>query len=257
MLVAILGGPSGVLQETNPIPWSYPLLVLAERGYVILIPNTRGRPGNGIAFTHAIRDERSFLANPFTDVMAGVDAMVARGIADPAKLGVLGFSYGGSLTAFAVTHTDRFVAAIYGEGSPDLLGGMAEYQTKRWLSLNRDGAGINSPFEQDDIQHMMEQSPIYQLDRVRTPVLIESGEKSAWKTDRQLYRGLAHFGVPAEFWVYPRSGHGWDEPKLMQDAYRRHIAWFDYWLLGHPYPDATKQQRYDEWKARRSAANAK
>jgi len=253
MLTAILGGPSGVLQETSPV-WNYPLLTLAEQGYVILMPNSRGRPGNGMAFTHAIRDERSYLANPFTDVMAGVDAMIARGVADPEKLGVLGFSYGGQTTAYAITHADRFLAAIYGEGAPDQLGVLAKYPTKRWLSLDRDMAGIRSPFERDDIQNMFDQSAIYQLDRVRTPVLIESGEKSAWKTDRQLYRGLLHFGVPAEFWVYPRSGHGWDEPKLMQDAYRRHIAWFDYWLLDRPYPDTEKQHRYDEWKAQREKA---
>jgi dipeptidyl aminopeptidase/acylaminoacyl peptidase len=204
-----------------------------------------------MAFTHAIRDEHSYLANPFTDVMAGVDAMIARGLADPARLGILGFSYGGSLTAYSITHTNRFVAAIYGEGSPTILGTVAEYSTKFLCTIYRDMWGIGNPFEPQDIQNMIAQSAIYQLDRARTPVLIESGEKSAWKTDRQLYRGLRHFGVPAEFWVYPRSGHGWDEPKLMQDAYRRHIAWFDYWLLGHPYPDAEKQHRYDEWKAQR------
>jgi dipeptidyl aminopeptidase/acylaminoacyl peptidase len=250
-LVAILGGPSGVLPETSPI-WNYPLLTLAERGYVILMPNTRGRAGNGMAFTHANRDEHSYVANPFTDVMAGVDAMVARGIADPARLGVLGFSYGGSLTAYAITHTDRFAAAIYGEGSPSILGTVAEYSTKFFWTIYRDMWGIGSPFEPEDIKRMFAQSAIYQLDRVRTPVLIESGERSAWKTDRELYRGLVHFGVPAEFWVYPRSGHGWDEPKLMQDAYRRHIAWFDYWLLDRTYPDIEKQHRYDEWKAKRA-----
>jgi dipeptidyl aminopeptidase/acylaminoacyl peptidase len=209
MLTAILGGPSGVLQETSPV-WNYPLLTLAEEGYVILMPNSRGRPGNGMAFTHAIRDEHSYLANPFTDVMAGVDAMIARGLADPARLGILGFSYGGSLTAYSITHTNRFVAAIYGEGSPTILGTVAEYSTKFLCTIYRDMWGIGNPFEPQDIQNMIAQSAIYQLDRARTPVLIESGEKSAWKTDRQLYRGLRHFGVPAEFWVYPRSGHGWD-----------------------------------------------
>lgn len=83
------------------------------------------------------------------------------------------------------------------------------------------------------------------LDRVKTPVLVESGEQGAWKRDRVYFRGLQHFWVPSEWYVYPRSGHGWDEPGLMLDAYRRHVAWFDYWIHGKPYPDASKLGGYE------------
>jgi hypothetical protein len=89
---------------------------------------------------------------------------------------------------------------------------------------------------------------LYRLDRVCTPVLLESGENSSWETDRNLYRGLRHFSVPAEFYVYPRSGHGWDEPLLMRDAYRRHVARFDYWINDRPYSNKDKQQIYDAWQ---------
>jgi hypothetical protein len=88
---------------------------------------------------------------------------------------------------------------------------------------------------------------------VHTPVLVEAGEKSGWKTDRAYYRGLRHFNLPSEFYVYPRSGRGWDEPKLMQDSFQRHVAWFDYWIKGKPYPDAKKQQTYDAWKQTNAA----
>ena len=88
---------------------------------------------------------------------------------------------------------------------------------------------------------------------MHTPVLVEAGEKSGWKTDRAYYRGLRHFNLPSEFYVYPRSGRGWDEPKLMQDSFQRHVAWFDYWIKGKPYPDAKKQQTYDAWKQTNAA----
>ena len=248
LLTNILGGPSMVRQELNPA-FNYPLLVLAEReGYVIFMPNSRGRAGSGLDFTHAIRDEQSYVLNPMSDVLAGVDVLVERGIADPKRLGLLGFSYGGTLTSYIVTTTDRFRAAIYGEGSPNILGDIQRYGRAEFLGLNRDMWGFGNPFEPSEIKRAYEQSAVYRLDKVKTPVLIEAGEKSAWESDRQFYRGLKHFGVPSEFWIYPRSGHGWDEPLLKQDAFNRHIAWFDYWLKGKPYPDKKKQAEYDAWR---------
>jgi dipeptidyl aminopeptidase/acylaminoacyl peptidase len=108
--------------------------------------------------------------------------------------------------------------------------------------------GFGNPYEPKEIASAIEQSSLFRLNRVHTPVLVEAGELSGWKTDRAYYRGLRHFQVPAEFYVYPRSGHGWDEPKLIEDAFKRHIAWLDYWIKGKPYPDAKKQQIYDAWK---------
>jgi dipeptidyl aminopeptidase/acylaminoacyl peptidase len=251
MLTAILGGPIMVEQYLNPYS-SYPLLALAEQGYVILMPNTRGRAGFGLDFTHAIRDERSYVLHPETDVISGVDAMVAHGIADPGQLGILGFSYGGTLTAYAVTLTVRFKAAIYGEGSPDILR-WYDYWSTPMLPMLNDMWGFGNPYEPTDIASAIEQSSLFRLNLVHTPVLVEAGEKSGWKTDRAYYRGLRHFNLPSEFYVYPRSGHGWDEPKLMQDSFQRHVAWFDYWIKGKPYPDAKKQQTYDAWKQTNAA----
>lgn len=249
MLTGILGGPSMIRQQLNPL-WSYPSLVQAEQGgYVVFIPNTRGRSGMGTDFTHAIRDERSYLLGGLGDVLSGVDAMVARKIADPDRLGVHGFSYGGSMTATVISHDTRFKAAIYGEGAPNVIGVLADYPTKHFLTLYRDMWGLGSAFDPDDVKIMFDQSSIFRSQYVRTPTLIETGELSAWKTDRQYYRSLKHFGVAAELWVYPRSGHGWDEPKLMQDAFNRHIRWFDYWILDKPLGDEGKQRVYDAWKA--------
>lgn len=246
LLTEIRGGPGMVDQRLNS-SLSYPLLALAEQGYVILVPNSRGRQGFGLDFAYAIRDEQSYVLNPASDVLAGVDAMVAAGIADPKKLGILGFSYGGTLTSYIITSTDRFKAAIYGEGDPNLLE-WYHYLTTASLRLARDLQGFGNPYEPEEIRRGFEQSSIFRLNKVRTPLLLEAGERSTWKQDRALFRGLQYFGIPSEFYIYPRSGHGWDEPLLLQDAYRRHIAWFNYWIKDEPYSDATKQRAYDAWK---------
>ncbi len=248
MLTNILGGPTMIRQEFNP-SFNYALLVMAEReGYAIFMPNSRGRGGYGMDFMHAIRDEKSYVLNPMSDVLSGVDMLVERGIADPERLGVLGFSYGGTLTSYIVTHTNRFRAAIYGEGFPNILGDFHNYRHSASLGLNRDMWGLGNPFEPSEIKRAYDQTAVYRLDKVETPVLIESGEKTNWERDRQLYRGLKYFGVPSEFFIYPRSGHGWDEPLLKQDAFNRHIAWFNYWIKGQPYPDKKKQAEYDAWR---------
>ncbi len=247
MLTEVLGGPLMVRQYLNP-DVSYPVLALAELGYVIFMPDSRGREGFGLDFTHAIRDERSYVLKPETDVFSGVNAMVARDIADPEQLGILGFSYGGTLTAYAVTLTDRFKAAIYGEGLPDMLRWYETPNTHSGFALLNDMMGFGNPYEPKVIASGIEQSSLFHLDRVHTPVLVEAGELSGWKWDRAYYRGLRHFQVPSEFYVYPRSGHGWDEPRLRQDSFQREIAWFDYWVKGKPYPDVKKQEAYDAWK---------
>lgn len=237
-----------VRQQFNPV-FNYALLVMAEQeGYVIFLPNSRGRQGYGMDFGHAIRDERSYVLNPASDVLAGIDELVHRGLADGQKLGVLGFSYGGTLTAYLLTSTDRFRAAIYGEGSPNILADIQRYGHSEFLGLIRDMWGFGNPFEPSEIQRAFEQSALFRVAEAKAPVLVESGEKSNWEKDRQFYRALKHFGVPSEFWVYTSSGHGWEDPLLKQGAFNRHIAWFNYWIKGKPYPDKRKQREYDAWQ---------
>lgn len=250
MLTALQGGPSMVFQHFNP-SFSYPLLLLAERGYVVFIPNTRGRPGYSMDFQHAIRDERSYVLNPLDDALSGIDLLLERGIADPDRLGVMGFSYGGTLTANIITHTNRFKAAIYGEGSPDIVGD-ALGVTREFRTLYRDLRGLGVIFEPEVFTTAVAESAMFRLDKVKTPVMVETGEQSAVATDRPFFRGLQYFGVPSIWRIYPRSGHGWDEPLLVKDAYEQQIAWWDYWLLDRPYPDAQHQAEFDAWKRKRA-----
>jgi dipeptidyl aminopeptidase/acylaminoacyl peptidase len=247
LLVNNYGGPAMVTQRTNPVD-NYPLLALAEMGYAILLPNTRGRGGYGAEFQAAIRDERSYSIHQVQDVLAGTEAMIDRGIADPKQVGTMGFSYGEILTLNSIIESDRFKAAIVGGGIPDLLLLLQDASTSGW-SLYRDMYGLPNGFDRDNIERAFKQTSIFFLDRVCTPVLIESGEHDGYERHQALFRGLRHFGVPVEHNFYPRSGHGYEEPKLLQDSYRRQVAWFDYWLRGKPYRDAARQVQYDAWKS--------
>ena len=159
--------------------------------------------------------------------MAGVDELVARGLADPERLGIMGWSYGGYMTSWAITQTDRFKAACIGAAItnlvsfngtadipsfvPDYLGG--EY----WERL--------APY--------LERSPLFQAERVRTPALIQHGAEDIrvpLGQGRELYNALRRRGIPVELVIYPRQGHSVEEPRLLIDLRRRSVEWLVRWL---------------------------
>lgn len=238
-LVYLPGGPSMVRTGFQFDESLYPFLTFASRGYAVFVPNSRGRGGWGRALRQAMPEHGDFLPGPYADVMAGVDSLVERGIADPERLGLAGFSYGACLTGYAITRTDRFRAASIGEGYFDWVhaqftaAGNPEY-----VQLRRDQTGFRLPWEPGALQELMEQSPSYQADRIRTPVLLEYGEASAARDAGAPFYGiLQHFQVPSVLVVYPRTGHGIDEPLLLLDSFERNLAWFERWLLTEPTGD--------------------
>ncbi|MBL8269713.1 prolyl oligopeptidase family serine peptidase, partial [Steroidobacter sp.] len=253
LLVAIQGGPGQVDQVANPPHQMYPVLALVERGYAVLLPNSRGRDGFGRAFRHAIRDEQSYVLHQAQDVIDGVDAMIASGLADPDKLGLLGFSYGETLGLQVLRTTDRFRAAVVGGGTPHLLSDL-QAAPSELRPLYRDLYGLSSPFDPAVIARAFEQTALFSLHRISTPVMIEAGERDSVAQDSMLFAGLRDFGLPAELHVIPRSGHGWEEPLLLKDAYERQVAWLDYWLLRKPLSDNERQARYDQWQQRKEAS---
>lgn len=116
------GGPSSVRAGFQlDDPPTYPLLAFAAKGYLVLAPSSRGRPGYGAEYRDAIARHSDFLPGPFDDVMAGVDHLIRSGLADSARMGIMGFSYGGALTAYAITRTGRFRAAAVNEGPANFL----------------------------------------------------------------------------------------------------------------------------------------
>ncbi len=231
-LVYVHGGPGGgftyglfpqfmhIVPQVDP----YPTPTLAGAGYAVLFPMPRGGAGYGEAGQRAIVN--GWGEADYKDIISGVDALVAQGIADPNRLGVMGASYGGYMTNWIVTQTGRFKAASAGASLSDLSdtyylseGGvfMADYFRRPWE--NRDG--------------YLSHSPLTFADRVTTPLLIQHGEADprvpiagAWK----FYRTLKAMGKTVELEIYPRGGHVLREPMQQREQMRRNLEWFTRWI---------------------------
>jgi dipeptidyl aminopeptidase/acylaminoacyl peptidase len=198
-------------------------LPFAHAGYAVLMPNYRGSVGRGQAFT------RLNVGDPagaeFEDILRGVDWCVQQGIADPARIGVTGVSYGGYLTAWAAATSDRFRAAVMISGISDLLS--YQYTANNGFSA----AIIGAPFHDRDARRLyLERSPLLHVSAKAPPTLILHGADdhcTPLGQAEEFYRALLDHGVPAELVVYAREGHGFKERVHHADAWRRKIAWFD------------------------------
>ena len=222
LIVLVHGGPTGRWSDAFDA-WGQ---LLATRGYAVLYPNIRGSSGYGQKFVEANRADWG--GGDFKDVMAGVDAMIAKGIADSTKVGIGGWSYGGYMAMWAVTQTTRFRASVAGAGMSDLA---SEFGTEG--SALYDEWFFGTPYEHQ--KEFIESSPITYIKRARTPTLILQGENDL--TDpigqsQQFYRGLRKYDVPTELALYPREGHGIREEQHVLDLYGRVIAWYDRWIRG-------------------------
>ncbi len=219
-VVLVHGGPTGRWADAYE-PWGQ---LLAARGYVVLYPNVRGSTGYGHKFVEMNRADWG--GGDFKDVMAGVDWAVARGLADPNRLGIGGWSYGGYMAAWAVTQTTRFKAAVSGAPVIDMA---SEFGTEDGSQYDEWFYG--TPYEK--LEGFIKSSPITYVKNVKTPTLLLQGE--ADETDpigqsQQFYRGLKRYGVDAELVIYPREPHGLREEKHLVDRLTRIVAWYDKYL---------------------------
>lgn len=217
LAVLIHGGPTGAWSD-NFEPWSQ---LLASRGYAVFSPNIRGSVGYGHAFIEANRGDWG--GGDFKDIMAGVDDLVQRGVANGSKLGIAGWSYGGYMASWAITQTNRFKAAVSGAGMADLA---TEFGTEDEASYDRWFYGL--PYE--NLAGFQHSSPIAFIKNAKTPTLILQGEADVTdplSQSQMLYRGLKAYGVEAELVIYPREGHGLREERHRLDSLNRIIGWFD------------------------------
>jgi len=219
-VVLVHGGPTGRWADTFE-PWGQ---LLAARGYAVLYPNIRGSVGYGEKFVEMNRGDWG--GGDFKDVMAGVDWAIARGIADPNRLGIGGWSYGGYMAAWAVTQTTRFKASVSGAPVIDMA---SEFGTENGSAYNEWFYG--TPYEK--LEGFIKSSPMTFVKNVKTPTLLLQGEADT--TDpigqsQQFYRGLKRYGVDSDFVVYPREPHGLREEKHLLDRLNRIVAWYDKYL---------------------------
>jgi dipeptidyl aminopeptidase/acylaminoacyl peptidase len=211
----------------------YPVEAMASAGIAILFPMPRGGSGYGVAGFRAIIQRWG--EDDYKDIMAGVDTMIARGIADPDRLGVMGASYGGYMTNWVVTQTSRFVAASAAASVSDLA--QMYYQSE-----GGDFVVEYFGYPWQDGPALMAHSPITYVTRVTTPLLIQHGQEDPRVPVGQaieFYRALKALHKTAELDIYPRGGHVNVEPALEREYMRRNYDWFIKWLK--PGPVATNQ----------------
>jgi len=219
-VILVHGGPTGAWSDSID-SWGQ---LLAARGFAVAYFNIRGSTGYGEKFVEMNRADWG--GADFRDVMAGVDYLVAQGIADPDKLGIGGWSYGGYMSEWAITQTDRFKCAVSGAGMVDLI---SEFNTERGPSYDKWFWGL--PY--DHPEGFLNHSPFLYLKHAHTPILILQGINDT--TDplgesTGLYRGLKFYGSKAVLVEYPRENHGFHEEKHELDRLNRIIAWYEQYL---------------------------
>ena len=198
---------------------------LAAHGYQVFMPNFRSSGGYGTAFM--VRKRSDWGGQDWDDVTTGLDSLIARGLADPKRLGVFGHSYGGYLSAWAITHTDRFRAACVSAGAVDLAAHYGQSDIHKYRAYEFEGPPWEVP------EHWIRSSPMTTITRVKTPTLIYVGEvdqRVPMPQAQELYTALTTLKVPCEFVHYPREPHGIREPRHRADYYARLLSWFDRWI---------------------------
>src|ERR1051325_11347171 len=213
--------------------------LMAANGYVVLLPNPRGSTGQGQAYAAAINADWG--NKDFQDDMAIVDYAIAQGYADPDKLGVFGWSYGGISTDFIIAQTNRFKAAISGAGSA-LFASL--YGHDRYI---RDyDYELGHPWEKASCAMWEKVSPYYKVENIKTPVLFQGGDID-WNVPilggEQMYQALKVLGRETELVVYPGEYHEFKAPSHIKDRMERDLAWFAHYVKADgtpPRPAETK-----------------
>jgi dipeptidyl aminopeptidase/acylaminoacyl peptidase len=200
---------------------------LATAGFAVFLPNPRGGQGHGHEFAAAVAGAVG--TDEWTDILAGIDLLIAEGVADAGRLGIGGWSHGGFMAAWAVGQTDRFKAALMGAGISDWGMQVAAGEFGRWEA----GLGGSCGWEHAGPHRHDRLSPVSYASKVRTPVLILHGQDDTNVPIGQamyFHRALSQFGVEHELVIYPREGHSIMERSHQIDLLRRTRAWFARWL---------------------------
>jgi dipeptidyl aminopeptidase/acylaminoacyl peptidase len=225
LVLQVHGGPIGAYQRTWAMRGhAVPLLV--SRGYAVLLPNPRGSSGRGQEFAAAVVGDMG--GADTHDFLSGIDAMVERGIADPARIGTMGVSYGGFMSAWLVTQDQRFKAAVAGSPVTEWYSFTFTTNIPRWGLWFLDGA---DPEQAGNQAHS--RSPVLHASKARTPTLLTAGAKDRCTPAgqaREFYQALVGQGVDAELVIYPGEGHGVSHFPAVTDYLTRLVTWFERYM---------------------------
>ena len=225
LIVQIHGGPSGVYTKSFDPTGQY----YAGKGYFFFKPNFRGSSGYGHEFRRA--DIGDWGGGDYQDIMTGVRHIIKKGFIDTEKMGVMGWSYGGYMTAWVVTQTDVFKAAVVGAGITENISMWGTQDIPHTFEAYFGGG----PYEKGMMEIYLKLSPLSHIRQAKTPTLILHGANDQRVPTGQaslFYRALKANKVPTHLVWYPRSGHGPREPNLRLDVIKRQAAWFSKYLLG-------------------------
>jgi dipeptidyl aminopeptidase/acylaminoacyl peptidase len=220
LLLRIHGGPNGQDGHSFSVERQW----FAAHGYAVLAVNYRGSAGRGAKFSKAIFADWGH--HEVDDLQAGVDHVVKMGVADPERLGVGGWSYGGILTDYLIASDTRFKAATSGAGTAFTV---AFYGTDQYI-LQYDNE-IGPPWDPKAWETYQKISyPFLHADRIKTPTLFLGGERDfnvPVQGGQQMYQALRSLGIDTQLVIYPNEFHGITRPSYVRDRYERYLAWYD------------------------------
>jgi dipeptidyl aminopeptidase/acylaminoacyl peptidase len=224
LVVRVHGGPSWAVMPYWPTRWDFSM-ALPSQGYFVLQPNARGSYGQGEKFTAANR--KDWGGGDFRDILAGVDEAIKSAPIDPQRVGITGWSYGGYMTMWAVTQTNRFHAAVAGAGISNLQSYYGENKVDQSL-IPFMGASV---YDDPAVYH--KSSPINFIKNVKAPTLVAVGDSDGECPAPQSYEfwhALKTFGTPTQLVIYPREGHHFSDPAHSRDLIERAVGWFNLYM---------------------------
>jgi dipeptidyl aminopeptidase/acylaminoacyl peptidase len=233
LLLVIHGGPAGVFTQAF-LPGNrgvYPVASFASQGFAVLRVNPRGSSGYGQKFRYA--NIKDWGGGDYQDLMAGVDHVIAMGVADPERMGVMGWSYGGFMTSWVITQTHRFKAASVGAAVTNLMSFIGTADIPSFIPDYFGG----QPWENLEIYRA--HSAMFNAKGVKTPSLIQHGEadeRVPISQGYEFYNALRVQNVPVRMIVLPRMPHGPNEPKMVLKAKQTNLAWFEEYLGANAKP---------------------
>jgi dipeptidyl aminopeptidase/acylaminoacyl peptidase len=220
--------PHGGPQSQYACEFNFEAQLFAANGYAVIMPNPRGSTGRGEKFAMGIYADWGH--RDVEDDLAAVDDAVSRGLADPDRLGVGGWSYGGISTNYLIATTPRFKAATSGASISNVLAG---YGTDQYVSDYENELGV--PWKNPE-NWMRISYPFLHADKIKTPTLFLCGEADfnvPLLNSEQMYEALRSQGVPTELVIYPGQNHGLRKPSYIIDRYKRYLDWYAKWIIPH------------------------